>query len=447
MEAKGFEDYVWRIAAEPNVMKWDVTQGFLQRSPLASVYIFFGTRGYLTYYDVIALDAPMIVHASTLKPIPSEGLFLPWEVFDGPAPASRVATYEYIWNARDSVSIEPNAPPISTTHALGRQLEVYCNYLWFLKTGAHPARLPPSDLGKRDWTRLHQMTEDDVINALMESAEYRVQLENGTLWTDPEPEDIRAFMGRHRVSLADGPKVFPSIIFVIPFEEYPIGAIFRGGVTRLSFRDVPYWLHAKEQRIEQHELPKRAYVELYEECQGDFSRVMGGRLEDIWRKLPAPIPPASQETRAMHGRSTVPGTGGNIADIEDLIERSPPCIKKLLKQKRWYKDGERVQLTHQLKAGGVTQDLVKKVFKRAADFARDGDGTWDYKYAWKTTINYAQSCVSIIRNATENRPYTIQCPFANGKQQPQIACIDKLQERFPEKREKITVLRSPSEWY
>lgn len=446
--------FIWHVLSDDiYATKWDITQAFLARNPLNTVYIVFGKHGYMTYYDAAGLSAPMVVTVKMLKPIPSQGLLLPWEVFgeeDGNNPVEPTGKeYDFIWNARGEVSIDPKAKPIDTGEPLGRQLQIYADFLWYEKTGTYPNR---PLLGNRDWTVLYSMTEQDVIRSLMQTEHYKAALENGSLWREPLPEDIRAFMARHRVSLAQGPSAFPSLIFVIPYEEYPIGVMYAGGTARLSFRDVPYWLQAKEQRIEQHDLPKRAFVELYDECLGDFSRVLGGRLLDIWEKLPPSIGesntlPGSKRTKGNRALGTVVGVITDTTDIEDLIHKSPPCIKQLLKQKRWYKDKERNQLVHQLKAGGANRDLIKKVFERAASHAKHDDGEWDWRYAWKTQTNYAQCCSTIIANTKEKQMQIITCPFAFSQQTPQMLCLDKMQKRFPEKRTKMTRLWTPAQWY
>jgi hypothetical protein len=193
----------------------------------------------------------------------------------------------------------------------------------------------------------------------------------------------------------------------------------------------------------------RARRELYDECAGDFTQVAGGRLEMLWQKYPPPETAAVPRT-AVSGvaeeRRTIDNCNSNIKttqDIEDLIGKSPPCVAALLRQKRWYKDQERRQLVFQLKAGGASESLVARVFERAESHARGDDGTWDYKHAWKKETSYAQSCKTLIQNASENRGPCLKCVYAN-EADPRAHCLQTMPAA---RRLGMRYLNFPHQWY
>lgn len=439
-------EHVWLITNLPlATSKWNMSPAFEQRNPLQTVYVVFADFGFLTYYEVKALNPPRLVTRDMLKPLPKQ-LMLPWEVEpDFVAPGFPGTLPELLWNARKDLSLHSEA---LTTDPLERQARAYADEMWFLKTGKRPHRVDEME------PPLLHLNEEDTIRMLIQTPRDKARLEDGTLWSVPTAEDVRCFMDRHKVRLEQGPRAFPSIVFTVPYEEYPVGPMYRGLVARLSYKDVPHWLHAREQRTKVA-LQERARVELYDECAGDFTRVMGGRLALLWERYhtetAAYVPVGTEAAVSGYKRNTSTTTAvsdiKDTQDIEDLIGKSPPCVAALLNQKRWYKDKERTQLLYQLKTGGATEELVARVFERAESHARGDDGSWNYMYAWRNQESFAQSCRTLIQNTTTTTPNAapcIRCVYAK-EDDPRGRCLQEMQRRFPAKR--LRYLNFPHQWY
>jgi hypothetical protein len=82
-----------------------------------------------------------------------------------------------------------------------------------------------------------------------------------------------------------------------------------------------------------------------------------------------------------------------------------------LREKKWYKDQERVQLVAQLRCGGVEEQVVQQLFERASEYNENyRKNGWDYKYAWDKGYVGAK-CEVFIENANRNIGDTIHCPY------------------------------------
>ncbi len=436
--------YVWVITnIPPGTASWTLSPAFDRRNPLETVYIIFEGIGHLSYYDVKDLDPPRLITRAMLKPIPVY-IVLPWEIHQEEQDA-QVQPFMYpelLWNAQKDVCL---LSP-TTDDPLERQLRIYADELRALATGSRSKRA----LAQAPTLSL---TEEEAIHWITQTTQDKKRLEDGTLWSDPTAEDIRWFIKRHDVRFEQGLDVFPQIIFVVPYEEFPKGPVYPGLTARLSYKDVPEWMRAREQRAK-IALQWRARRELFDEYGGDFDQVMGGRLPLLWHRYPqeeedagAAAPASSGERFQNYQQQNVRSDIKDTRDIEDLIDKSPPCVAALLRQKRWYKDGERRQIVYQLRAGGASESLVERVFQRAESHSCGDDGSWDYRYAWRTEKTFAQACSTVIRNTnTPNHAPCLTCVYSR-EDDPRGHCLQEMQRRFPAKAKGIRRLNFPHQWY
>jgi hypothetical protein len=444
--------YVWLITnIPPGTPSWTLSPAFDRRNPLETVYIVFEGIGHLSYYDVKDLDPPRLVTRAMLKPIPVH-FVLPWEIHQEDAEVQPFMYPELLWNAQKDVSLLSPTPP-STEDPLERQLRIYADELRALATGSRSkqrsAAVPP----------IFSLSEEEAIHWITQTSQDKKRLEDGSLWSDPTAEDIRWFIARHNVRFEQGLDVFPQIIFTVPYEEFPKGPVYPGLTARLSYKDVPEWMRAREQRAKTA-LQWRARRELFDECGGDFDQVMGGRLPLLWHRYSplheeegagaaalAPSSSSGGERFQNHQQQNVRSDIKETRDIEDLIDKSPPCVAALLRQKRWYKDGERRQIVYQLRVGGASESLVERIFQRAESHSCGDDGSWDYKYAWRTKETFAQACSTVIRNTnTPNHAPCLTCVFSK-EDDPRGRCLQEMQRRFPAKAKGIRRLNFPHQWF
>lgn len=453
--------YVWVITnIPPGTPSWTLSPAFDRRNPLETVYIIFEGIGHLSYYDVKDLDPPKLVTRAMLKPIPVH-IVLPWEIHQEQDAKVQPFMYpELLWNAQKGVSLLSPTPP-SIEDPLERQLRIYADELRALATGSRSKKtaLPAATTrrfggaaGAAEY--LGSLTEEEAIHWITQTTQDKKRLEDGTLWSDPTAEDICWFIKRHYVRFEQGLDVFPQIIFIVPYEEFPKGPVYPGLTARMSYKDVPEWMRAREQRAKTA-LQWRARRELFDECGGDFDQVMGGRLPLLWHRYPplpeedgaAPAPSSSGSGERFKNYQQQQSDIKDTRDIEDLIDKSPPCLAALLRQKRWYKDGERRQIVYQLRVGGASESLVERVFQRAESHSCGDDGSWDYRYAWRTPETFAQACSTVIRNTnTPNHAPCLTCVYSR-EDDPRGRCLQEMQRRFPAKAKGIRRMNFPHQWF
>jgi hypothetical protein len=254
-------------------------------------------------------------------------------------------------------------------------------------------------------------SEEKVMKYLVENG-----FKDKKHWCNATGEDIQCFMKRFNFTLKDGPSIVPKIVFCVPFEQYYVGPIYYPNmITHLSWRDIPKWLIRTEQLNQQHGLFKKMYIQIETVYEGNPSNFLDGRLVEY-------IKEPKQKKHKNEKQSQY-----QDCDIEDLIENGcPMCLKNKLKEKKWYKDGERIHLYSQLRSGGISKNVANIIYERSKLYNEKAkENTWNYEHVWDKGY-IGKKCDEFIANRNSDSSDVIKCPFKSKNE-----CQKERVEKFP----------------
>lgn len=379
----------------------------------------FEDLGYV-YWNVV-VEQRGCVKKYNLKPFLGT-LVLPWELHDSSTAAPSVEAT--VLPSHQMQSQETFSTDLDKRGTLERPVLMVLNYLCHLIHDTPFVPLSPP-------VRLPEISCEEEALRFLANNGFSQCLKEGYVWCEPTQKDLKNFQCRHGMNFRP-----PTLMFVVPYEEYPLDDVYApNGVAHLSYRDVARWLQQREAQIEMQKIPRTIYAE-YNTCVPKSFR--GGQLDHLL-KLTSPYfvsgsgsgsgsgtgiagakgaKGAKGDTKGSRGSFSTGKAGAgadtrvpHITDMEDLMRCAPPCLANKLREKKWYKDQERVQLVAQLRCGGVEEQVVQQLFERASEYNENyKKNGWDYKYAWDKGYIGAK-CEVFIENANRNIGDTIQCPY------------------------------------
>lgn len=402
----GIEHFLWFVKTNEGDVAWHLTN-YEDRHPLTAVFVVFGDDGYVLWDTV--LETKGVIRKYMLIPLTGILMF-PWEMVEEKETIKEVSGVDVM------VSYCAKTRPQTLEEDPSKAVQVVVNYLKSLKDG--------SLVRHEDATVPDIESEAHAISVLVDLG-FSEQLKNKTIWCDPTVRDLHLYMSRYGVSIKEGPSSLPSMMFTIPFEEFPQDPIYGpNGVSHLSWRELGAWLKSREEMIINERVQKNIYKELHSDWEGNVDKFRDGQFNVLLKKQKTIESNSNSNSNVYHD-----------VDIEDFMENGcPPCIKNKLKERRAFKDQERYQLACQLRSGKISEQSAEKIF----EVATNNEGMkWTHKTVWKN--NYVgEACSVFISNAEKNIPTTIHCPFKSTEK-----CLKNFKETHPNQSKPTDVLKYP----
>jgi hypothetical protein len=139
-------------------------------------------------------------------------------------------------------------------------------------------------------------------------------------------------------------------------------------------------------------------------------------------------PVSQRENQRQRLEDVDPGKGFQVADIEDMFNAAPPCLRSVIKGNgRFPRHMERLRLTQVLQSAEVSYASAVNFFERMNDRYphptknyRDARARFDYDRAWKENQGPSY-CGNLIRNAVNRRGEDVlKCPFVDKLPGPPV---------------------------
>lgn len=248
-------------------------------------------------------------------------------------------------------------------------------------------------------------TEDDVIDVLVYNGLFE---RKGFQVFPPPPQDQRCFAQRHPK------KRPPSCYFAVPMVEVPYEMamklpIYKGGLVHIAYADVADWvwnLFAIQRQLEAFDGSKLPN----EFAQDDWLKEPFTRL-CTWlvQHLEGPAP----SSNGRRGHISMDNNNNIVIDKENLISLVPPCFKRIMEQKEFMKNNQRLHWVSTMQFVGISRESIASFLDAMNDAYPKGYSSakarFDYDYVLKKRPGPTY-CENIVKNRDPNG---ITCPFAS----------------------------------
>jgi len=421
------DDFIWYVTIPEASQQW-LLQDYAQKHPFSAVFIVFTPTdapgepiGYVTWETLVKaqgrIDRSILSRVEGILVFPWENVGIATRISQ-----SRLEPLNMLQVVEDDRLDDDNFKE----HGVANAIVDYLNHLYdnsYTKTDVSYER--------GFITYLQSLSEIELIRYLVNNG-YREDIQTKRMWSNATVEDVQQFMIRFNVSIADGPDAVPKVMFHVPYEQFPVPPVYPGGFARITWKDMPQWIWEREENLSKHEIPKKIYKNVKEECKGDPKRFQEGRFKHHVYK---------RQQRRKTGEINNDDYVGVTMDIEDLVMKaSPACLRNTLKKQKWYKDGERYQIVSQLCSAKIDHDVIRSIFDESMKHNDDPrHKAWDVEAALKKT--YVGATCDSIREHGENTEDILACPFAEKQE-----CLTEFNERYPEKMRTQDVMKYPFQY-